>query len=102
MKLALRETGPVGCRGFVISIFHLFGIIGVVVVVVVAVAGITRTEAVLVLRTDWPIVEYVDEHFLHWTTVVRRLVPNFGRVPKSESEIYSISAGGLNLWSKGA
>ena len=38
------------CRGFVISIFHLFGIIGVVVVV----AGITRTEAVAVLRTDRP------------------------------------------------
>ena len=42
------------CRGFVISIFHLFGMIGVVVVVVVA-AGIMRTEAVLVLRTDRPI-----------------------------------------------
>ena len=41
------------CQGFVISIFHLFGMIGVVVVVVAA--GIMRTEAVLVLRTDRPI-----------------------------------------------
>ena len=41
IKLALRETGPVG--GFVISIFHLFGIIGVGVVA----AGITIAEAVL-------------------------------------------------------
>ena len=57
-----------------ISIFHLFGIIGVVVVVV---AGITITEAVLVLCTDRPILYYEHQaaHVSIWH------YPKFGADP---------------------
>ena len=76
------------CRGFVISIFHLFGIIGVGVVVA---AGIMRTEAVLVLRTNRPITR---------TEVLRTDRPILGQFGAETTVILMHSDTPGNFWKR--